>query len=182
MERTLTVEFGPSRSKRFDKALVHAVDHADLCTELEPGKYRASFKLGSDAAAYLSLGALLRAVRSWRATEVYQDNEPVSGYHTMEMAWCASFQLKSFGTCRWQFRYGILPRCSVCPLFDAERAIREVLPQQPPPATIFVVSPRPHLRTRPRPRTGTSAPTPAHKSPTSCQKNGKNGTGEESPS
>jgi hypothetical protein len=140
------VDFGPSRSKRFDKALLHAVDHADECTELEPGTYRARFKLDSDPAAYLNLGALLRAVRSWRATEVREDNEPVSAYHAMEMAWCASFQLKSFGACRWRFRYGVLPRCSVCPLFDAERAIREVMPQEPPPETILVVLPRLHLR------------------------------------
>lgn len=146
MHRRLSVEFGPSRSKRFGKALLYAVDHADECIELEPGVYRASFKLDSDPSAYLSLGALLRAVRSWRATEVCEDNEPVSAYHAMEMAWCASFQLKSFGTCQWSFRYGVLPRCSVCPLFDAERAIREVLPQDPPATTIFLVSPRPQLR------------------------------------
>jgi hypothetical protein len=142
MERTLIVEFGPSRSKRFAKALAYARDRADQCTELEPGKYRATFQLDSDPAAYLSLGALLKTVRYWRATEVWEDNEPVSAYHAMEMAWCASFQLKSFGACHWRFHYGVLPRCSVCPLFDAERAIREVLR----PATIFVLSPRPHLR------------------------------------
>ena len=28
--------------------------------------------------------------------------------------------------------YGVLPRCSVCPLFDAERAIRDVLGENPP--------------------------------------------------
>jgi hypothetical protein len=48
------------------------------------------------------------------------------------MAWCASFQLTSFRVCRFHFGYGVLPRCSVCPLFDAERAIRDVLGEIPP--------------------------------------------------
>jgi hypothetical protein len=40
------------------------------------------------------------------------------------MAWCASFQLSSFEDCRERFDYGVLPRCALCPLFDAEQAIR----------------------------------------------------------
>jgi hypothetical protein len=36
------------------------------------------------------------------------------------MAWCAASQLKSFGDCRFRFYYGIFPRCSFCPIFDAE--------------------------------------------------------------
>src|SRR6266516_4777788 len=51
MERQLTVEFGPSRSKRFGKALAEAENGPGECSELEPGRYRASFVLGNDAAA-----------------------------------------------------------------------------------------------------------------------------------
>jgi hypothetical protein len=53
------------------------------------------------------------------------------------MAWCASFQLTSFGDCRWRFDYGVLPRCALCPLFDAERAIRDALPK-PSPGTLIL--------------------------------------------
>ncbi|MEP6995730.1 MAG: hypothetical protein ABI968_14505 [Acidobacteriota bacterium] len=90
--------------------------------------------LGEDAAAYSGLGRLLERVRHWRATEVYEDEEQVSVFHAKEMAWCASFQLETFGACRFRFEYGVLPRCAVCPLFDAERAIRAGLREEPAPA------------------------------------------------
>ena len=40
-----------------------------------------------------------------------------------EMAWCASAQLKAHGACHFRFSYGVFPRCSLCPLFERERAI-----------------------------------------------------------
>jgi hypothetical protein len=67
------------------------------CTEVEPGRYRARFVLGTDSAAYSGLARLLGQVRHWRATDVYDGDEPVSAYHAKEMAWCASSQLKSYG-------------------------------------------------------------------------------------
>jgi hypothetical protein len=127
MERTVTVEFGPSRSKRFARALAFARERADECVEVEPGKYRASFELGSEPGPYNALHALIREVRYWRATVVHEDDEPVSDYHAKEMAFCAASQLQMFGDCHWRFYYGVLPRCSLCPLFDAERAMRDVL-------------------------------------------------------
>ena len=132
MGRLVTVEFGPSRSRRFGRALSEARSGAGQCREVEPGRYRARFVLGEDSAAYAGLARLLERVRHWRATEVCEDDEPVSAYHAKEMAWCASFQLTSFRVCRFHFGYGVLPRCSVCPLFDAERAIRDVLGENPP--------------------------------------------------
>jgi len=58
MERRLTVEFGPSRSKRFAKAVAAAQSGPGECQELEPGRYRVSFLLGSDAAVYVGLARL----------------------------------------------------------------------------------------------------------------------------
>ena len=58
MERRLTVEFGPSRSKRFAKAVAAAQSGPGECQELEPGGYRVSFLLGSDAAVYVGLARL----------------------------------------------------------------------------------------------------------------------------
>jgi hypothetical protein len=131
MVRLVTVEFGPSRSKRFSKALTEARSGRGECSELEPGRYRASFLLGEDSALYTGLGRLLERVRHWRATDVYEGDEPISAFHTKEMAWCASFQLTSFGDCRERFDYGVLPRCALCPLFDAERAIRAGIREDP---------------------------------------------------
>ena len=85
MERLLTVEFGPSRSKRFGRALAEARSSAWECTEVEPGRYRARFLLGEDAAVYAPLARLLERVRHWRATEVSEGEEPVSSYHAKDI-------------------------------------------------------------------------------------------------
>jgi hypothetical protein len=146
MERALTVEFGPSPSKRFGKALTLARSGPGACTEIEPGRYRVTFLLASEAASYSALGRLLERVRHWRASEVYEDDEPVSTHYAKEMAWCASFQLGSFRACRFRFYWGIMPRCSLCPLFDAERAIRDVLGENPPPGIVFDITFGPNLR------------------------------------
>jgi hypothetical protein len=146
MERVFTVEFGPSRSKRFGKVVEEARRLARECSEVEPGKYRARFLLGTDSAAYTGLARLLERVRYWRASEVCEGAEPVSAYHAKEMAWCASSQLKSYGACRFRFVYGVFPRCSLCPLFDAERGIRDVLGENPPAAIVFEIRLGPALR------------------------------------
>ncbi|MGZ4395994.1 MAG: hypothetical protein ACXVZ2_11590, partial [Gaiellaceae bacterium] len=60
--------------------------------------------------------------------------------------------------CRFRFYWGILPRCSLCPLFDSERAIRDVLGENPPPGTGFEITLGPNLRALMR---GELPPTPA---------------------
>ncbi len=91
VERCFTVAFGPSRSKRFGKAVAEARRGAN--------------------------------------------------------GWCASAQLGSFGACRFRFFYGVFPRCSLCPLFDAERAIRDVLGENgPPPGPVIEITLGPTLR------------------------------------
>jgi len=132
VERVLTVEFGPSRSKLFQQAVAEAQSGAGECRELEPGRYRVRFVLSKDAAVYTSLARLLQRVRDWRASEVYEGDRLVSSYHAREMAWCASSQLGWFGECRVRFFHGVLPRCSLCPLFDVERAVRDVLGENTP--------------------------------------------------
>jgi hypothetical protein len=85
MKRLLTVEFGPSRSKRFGKALAEARSGVGECSELEPGRYRARFALSEDSAVYTGLARLLERVRHWRATDVYEDDEPVSTFHAKDI-------------------------------------------------------------------------------------------------
>jgi hypothetical protein len=77
---------------------------------------------------------------------VYEDEELVSTYHAREMAWCASSQLTSFRSCRFRFYWGIHPRCSLCPLFDAEQAIRDVLGENPPPGVVLEITEGPNLQ------------------------------------
>jgi hypothetical protein len=133
MERLLTVEFGPSRSKRFAKALALAQSGRGECTESEPGRYRVTFLLAREAALCSALGRLLERVRHWRASEVYEGDELVSTFQAKEMAWCASFHLSTFGECRERFQWGVMPRCALCPLFDSERAIRAGIWKEPVP-------------------------------------------------
>ncbi len=85
VERVLTVEFGPSRSKRFRKAVEEARSGAGECSELAPGNYRVRFVLGSDGRVYTSLARLLQRVRTWRATEVYEGDQLVSSYHARDI-------------------------------------------------------------------------------------------------
>ena len=146
MERLVTVEFGPSRSKRFGRALAEAQSGAGECSELEPGRHRVRFLLGTDSAAYSGLARLLERVRHWRATEVYEQDAPVSTYHAKEMAWCASCQLTSFGDCRFRFFFGVLPRCALCPLFNAKRALHDVLGENTPPGMMIEINLGPDVR------------------------------------
>ncbi len=81
----MTVEFGPSRSKRFAKALSEARSGAGECTEVEPGRYRVRFALDGDADVYAGLARLLQRVRGWRATEVYEGEQLVSSYHASDI-------------------------------------------------------------------------------------------------
>jgi hypothetical protein len=140
MERLLRVEFGPSRSKRFGKAVALAQGGPGECAESEPGRYRVRFLLAADPALYGALGRLLERVRHWRATEVYEGDELVSSYHAKEMAWCASFQLGTFGECRERFQWGVMARCALCPLFDSERAIRVGMRKEPVPGELQAAS------------------------------------------
>ena len=140
--RVLTVEFGPSRSKRFKRAVEEACGGAGECSELEPGSYRVRFVLGRDGHVYTSLARLLQRARNWRATEVYEDDRLVSSFNAREMGWCAAFYLSSFGECRERFGFGVLPRCGLCPLFDAERAIRAGIREEPAPGERFEAASR----------------------------------------
>ena len=89
---------------------------------------------------------MLQRVRHWRATEVYLEQEPVAAFHSREMAWCASSQLKLFGECRFRFSYGVFPRCALCPLLEVERAVRDMLGENPLPPLMIEIQYGPRLR------------------------------------
>jgi len=81
----VTVVFGPSRSKRFRKAVAEAQSGVGECRELEPGRYEVRFLLGEKAAAYAGLARLLEHVRHWRATEVFEDEEKAASFHAKDI-------------------------------------------------------------------------------------------------
>jgi hypothetical protein len=85
VERVLTVEFGPSRSKRFRKGVEEAQSGAGECSELEAGSYRVRFVLGSDGGVYTSLARLLQRLCNSQATEVYEDDLLVSSYQARDI-------------------------------------------------------------------------------------------------
>ena len=53
---------------------------------------------------------------------------------------CARHQLQSFRRCQFRFHFGVLPRCTLCPLFDAQRALRDQLGENPLPGLHFELS------------------------------------------
>jgi hypothetical protein len=132
VERVLTVEFGPSRSKRFRKAVEETQSGAGECSELAPGSYRVRFVLDSDGRVYTSLARLLQRVRHWRATECTRATSsslptPPARWPGVPRSICAASE-----RCRERFAFGVLPRCGLCPLFDSERAIRAGIREEPP--------------------------------------------------
>ena len=84
------MEFGPSRSTRFARAVAEARKGDPAVAEIEPGRFRARFALEREAGVYAALAALIQRVWRWRASEVYEEEETVSPHHAKEMAWCAS--------------------------------------------------------------------------------------------
>lgn len=123
---TVTVVFGPSRSRFFDRALEHARAGGARLRELSPGRFRARFTLGRDPAAFAHVAALCGLVRRWRGSEFFAHGEPILSTLVWEMGFCASEQLVANGRCQVAFEAGIVPdRCDACPLFDPERAREE---------------------------------------------------------
>jgi hypothetical protein len=51
-----------------------------------------------------------------------------------------------FGECRFRFSYGVFPRCALCPLLEVERAVRDMLGENPLPPLVLEISFGPRLR------------------------------------
>jgi hypothetical protein len=132
VERVFVVEFGPSRSRRLQRAVAQARGGAGVFRELGHSRYSVRFVLAEDAVVYVALARLLQQVGAWRASEVNEQDQLVSTYHAGEMAWCGFSQLDWFNQCRVRFYHGVPPRCSLCPLFDIERATLDALGENTP--------------------------------------------------
>jgi hypothetical protein len=59
----VTVEFGPSRSTRFERALADARRGAGECSEVEPGRHRSASRSARTPFAYTGLARLLERAR-----------------------------------------------------------------------------------------------------------------------
>ena len=141
---SIAVVFGPSRSKFFSKAVAFARAVASEIAELEPGRYRAVFVLGTNPDAYTNSSALIHRVRQWRGSEVYLGRIPLSPAVVSDMGWCAGDQLRHHGTCRNRFFAGVPKRCPPCPLYEPDRAEREMRGEGAPPP--FEIEVGPNLR------------------------------------
>lgn len=130
-ETTLTVVFGPSRSRFFDRALAHARAAAGWITERSPGRFQARFTLQSEPAVFAHLAALCELVGPWKATEIHADGTPIPGSVVREMGFCAAHQLMQHGACQVRFRGFVPPRCRACPLFDPGRARADLTRPRP---------------------------------------------------
>jgi len=61
------------------------------------------------------------------------------------MAWCAGDQLRRHGTCRYRYSMGVPRRCPACPLYEPERAEREMRGEGAPPPIGFEIRLGPNL-------------------------------------
>lgn len=129
---TLTVGFGPTRSRLLPRALDHARAGGAALTELSPGRFRATFHLERDRAAFAHAAALCALVRRWRASDFFVQERRVVSTLVWEMGVCAAEQLTEHGGCQFGFEDGIVPdRCDLCPLFDPNRALAHVAAPRP---------------------------------------------------
>lgn len=121
----LTVTFGPSTSVGFPRAVAYARRWAE-CSELHNGRSEAQFHLGEIAGPYARAAQLLEFVRGWRGTVALIDGEPEHLFVVQMMLWCAARWLRSRGDCDQRYWTETYVRCRVCPLFDPDRAAREI--------------------------------------------------------
>ncbi len=122
----LTVTFGPSSSPNFRRALDYARRVAEA-EEIEPGRWRARIELETEQPQTFARAArLLEHVQGWRTSDVELDSEPELFWAVRAMAWCANGYLRSFGRCTFTYWSEVPARCHRCPLFDPERAEREL--------------------------------------------------------
>ncbi len=102
-EVVLQITFGPSKSPVASQAGAYAAEHAEEATELAPGTWRASFRLGSVERIYGQASQLLSMVGGWRSTTVEVDGSPEPAWVAQQMLWCAREWLRAAGACRESF-------------------------------------------------------------------------------
>lgn len=130
-EVVLQVTFGPSKSPLASRAVSYARAHAEEAAEVEPGVWRASFRLGADERTFGTASQLLQMVLGWRSTTVEVDGSPEHPWVTRQMLVCAREWLRSMGSCRAYFRAALgWPKCRACPLYDAGWAAESALPPE----------------------------------------------------
>ncbi len=122
-EVVLKVTFGPSRSPLMCRAISYATEHAQEMTELEPGVWRASFRLGAEERPYGEAAQFVAMVGRWHGTVLEVDGSPELRSATQYMLVCAREWLRREGRCAERFRVAQgWPKCRLCPLYDAEWA------------------------------------------------------------
>jgi hypothetical protein len=135
-EAVLTVTFGPTVALTLPRAIAYARQHAQDLTEVAPGVWRATFRLGTgDPEPYGRALRLIRMVYGWRSTDIEVQGSPEYTAVVTLMLDCARRWLRETGACRATFPGGPFSKCAVCPLYDPAWAAESWA--QPSPAILL---------------------------------------------
>jgi hypothetical protein len=123
----LTIAFGPSRAEGYRRAVAygHRWGHSAV-EDPQTGRSEVVFHLHEVGQPYARAAQLLELVRGWRGTEASIDGQPEQLYVVQAMLWCAARWLRSRGDCGQRYWTEVFAKCRACPLFDPDRAAREI--------------------------------------------------------
>src|SRR6266566_3005339 len=122
-EAMLTLTFGPASTPTLPRALAYARAHADSVSQVEPGVWRATFRLEKEEDRYGRAAQFLWMVSGWKSTYLEVDGSPENQFIARLMMDCARGWLRTAGACRASFSGPLPAKCLPCPLYDPEWAL-----------------------------------------------------------
>jgi len=118
-EVVLRVSFGPAATPVLERAVAFGGEHAEGLERMGVKTWRATFRLGTDEAAFGKALQLVHMVYGWRATTMEASGSPEHRAVIRQMLHCAREWLRSNGSCRATFAGPRTPaKCRACPLYD----------------------------------------------------------------
>src|SRR5439155_26391128 len=88
-EAVLTVTFGPASTPTLPRALSYAREHADSVSQVEPGVWRATFRLEKDEDRYGRAAQFLWMDSGWKSTYLEVEGSPENPFVARVMVDCA---------------------------------------------------------------------------------------------
>ena len=88
-EAVLTVTFGPASTPTLPRALSYAREHADSISQVEPGVWRATFRLEKEEDRYGRAAQSLWMVSGWKSTYLEVGGSPENPFIARVMVDCA---------------------------------------------------------------------------------------------
>lgn len=121
----IRVSFGPTTSANGARALAIAARFG-AGGRAAGARTTILTSIDVDRAPYPFLYELLGLVKGWRSTAIEIAGEPEPAYVVQSMLHCARGWIRSKSTCGERYYNEVWAKCWVCPLFEEERAHREV--------------------------------------------------------